>query len=224
MFSCFKKRLDTGSITDDTIRSMRRLRVLLKMCVDSAQHSVRILTALRDQGLLRTYRTAVSCPRSLTPAVETFLPFDLEATYCSGIILSMASFIDSTLIEDSTPSHRQINELLDEMIAHGNLVAKSRRQELEQLGAMLTAFLSQAQNQTEGSYAVVPAPSYDDLANSRTVSTEENSWLSYDESQVPTESLGQWSTQYGMDSSQLMDVAGLLGLDSFGAMFSTFNL
>lgn len=55
MFSIFKKRLDSVHVTQNTMTTMHRLRVLLQMCVDSAQHSLRILSALRDQGLLGVY-------------------------------------------------------------------------------------------------------------------------------------------------------------------------
>lgn len=55
MFSLFKKRLDSVNVSQNTMNTMHRLRVLLQMCVDSAQHSLRILSTLRDQGLLGAY-------------------------------------------------------------------------------------------------------------------------------------------------------------------------
>ncbi|KAI9933007.1 hypothetical protein MW887_009261 [Aspergillus wentii] len=68
---------------------------------------------------------------------SSFLPFDLDSTFVSAVILLVAPVIDPNLLDDWTPWLYKTYMLLDEMISRGNLIAEFGRSELEQLNEML---------------------------------------------------------------------------------------
>ncbi|RJE18722.1 hypothetical protein PHISCL_08937 [Aspergillus sclerotialis] len=105
----------------ESLNSSANVRKLLQVCVDSAQHMLNILTCLHEQSLL-----------------DTFLPFDLDSTFVSAVILSIASFTDPSLVDDRTAWLQKTNIILDEMISRGNLIADFRKSELGQLTRMLS--------------------------------------------------------------------------------------
>ena len=69
---------------------------------------------------------------------DTFLPFDLDSTFVSAVVLSIASFTDPSLVDDRTAWLQKTNIILDEMISRGNLIADFRKSELGQLTRMLS--------------------------------------------------------------------------------------
>ncbi|RAH69953.1 fungal specific transcription factor domain-containing protein [Aspergillus aculeatinus CBS 121060] len=93
---------------------------LLHICLESAQQILRILSNLLEQGLL-----------------ETFLPFDVDATSISTMPLIMAAAIDPSLLSDHTPWSQRAYAILDEMHRRGNLAAKLVGAELRQLDTEL---------------------------------------------------------------------------------------
>ncbi|CAF3543524.1 unnamed protein product [Fusarium graminearum] len=96
------------------------IKALLKACYDSAHKSLRILATLQTQDLL-----------------ELFLPFDLDHTFSAGFVLALISTVQpfSDAMCDSC-FDATIN-ILDTLIAGGNLPACFRRQEMERLHDML---------------------------------------------------------------------------------------
>ncbi|RAH48956.1 fungal specific transcription factor domain-containing protein [Aspergillus brunneoviolaceus CBS 621.78] len=93
---------------------------LLHICLESAQQILRILSNLLEQGLL-----------------ETFLPFDVDATSISTMPLIMAAAIDPSLLSDHAPWSQRAYAILDEMHRRGNLAAKLVGAELRQLDTEL---------------------------------------------------------------------------------------
>lgn len=71
-------------------------------------------------------------------STDTFLPFDLDSTFVSAVVLSIASFTDSSLVDERTGWLHKTNLILDEMISRGNLIADFRKSELGQLTRMLS--------------------------------------------------------------------------------------
>ncbi|KAF4881516.1 Proline utilization trans-activator [Colletotrichum fructicola] len=95
------------------------IKALLKTSSDSATKSVRILSTLKTRHLL-----------------ETFLPFDLEQTFSSAFVLTLMTSIPG--LPDREGNHlKDAFEILDMMIARGNVVARFRREELEKLQEIL---------------------------------------------------------------------------------------
>ncbi|OAG42695.1 hypothetical protein AYO21_02978 [Fonsecaea monophora] len=93
---------------------------LVQVCIESAQQTLNILGILRDQTLL-----------------ESVLPFDLESTFVSTLVILMAHAVDTLFIKDSTPWSSVAYSILDEMIRRGNLVAALMKSELQQLESTL---------------------------------------------------------------------------------------
>jgi hypothetical protein len=71
-------------------------------------------------------------------SIDSFLPFDLEATFVSSVIVLMAPIIDYSLLESLTPWLQKSYVVLEDMIARGNIIARFRKSELEQLNGLLT--------------------------------------------------------------------------------------
>jgi len=84
----------------------------------------------------------------LTAPVESFLPFDLDATFTSSIALLMAGQVDSSLIKDRPQWSQRSSAILGEMISRGNLVARLIQLELQQLEEMLGRMSTSGVNQS----------------------------------------------------------------------------
>ena len=110
----------------------------MQMCIDSSIQMVKILDCLRTQGLLGV--TPVShhvLKKDTDPlSIETFLPFDLEATFIASVNLLMGASVDQKHVEDASPWLPKAYIVFDEMIASGNLVAKAQKSEVLQLEIM----------------------------------------------------------------------------------------
>ncbi|CVL08360.1 related to positive activator of transcription [Fusarium mangiferae] len=96
------------------------VKALVRTCYDSAHKSLRILTTLQSQDLL-----------------ELFLPFDLDHAFSAGFVLALISAIQPFPDAASESSFELTRNILDALIAGGNLPARFRRQELERLHDML---------------------------------------------------------------------------------------
>lgn len=69
---------------------------------------------------------------------ESFLPFDLDATFTATILLLMAPAADTSLTETDDEWWSTAQTVLSEMISRGNLVARYSKTELEQLNDILS--------------------------------------------------------------------------------------
>ncbi|KAE8353459.1 hypothetical protein BDV28DRAFT_157005 [Aspergillus coremiiformis] len=121
LFCFLKMRIQSADSSFESLNSSANVRKLLQVCIDSAQQILNILTVLQRQTLL-----------------DSFLPFDLESTYISAVVLVTAPAADVTLLEDWTSWLHTGVTLLDEMISRGNLIAEFRKSELQQLAGMLS--------------------------------------------------------------------------------------
>lgn len=74
--------------------------------------------------------------RILTMSQETFLSFDLEQTFSSGFILTLMAAIPGLPNHDSSYLDTAFS-ILSTIIAHGNMVAQYRKEELEKLQEIL---------------------------------------------------------------------------------------
>ncbi|KIW45224.1 uncharacterized protein PV06_03626 [Exophiala oligosperma] len=122
LYSFLRSRLGQ-SIHQSLIATLQSssVRSLLQMCVESAQQILTILLALQSHSLL-----------------ESFLPFDLDATFTSGISLLIAATVDPSLVDHSHPQWLQrTHAVLDEMVSRGNRVAGMIKLELSQLQDIL---------------------------------------------------------------------------------------
>ncbi|KAL4735368.1 hypothetical protein BDV11DRAFT_212023 [Aspergillus similis] len=118
---CFlKMRFQSADACLETLNSSANVLRLLQVCIDSAQQQLNILSSLYEQSLL-----------------DSFLPFDLESTFVSSVVLLMAQAIDCTLLENRRPWLDKSYLILDDMISRGNLIAQYRKTELEQLSALM---------------------------------------------------------------------------------------
>ncbi|KAL2687759.1 hypothetical protein Neosp_005325 [[Neocosmospora] mangrovei] len=169
---------------------------LVQMCTESAQQILRILASLSDQGLL-----------------ETFLRFDLDATFTATIVLLMAAAIDSSLLQDHTPWSQRAYAIFDEMSRRGNLVAEMFAAELKQLESLLSKFLVKDHEPrlvpSTNSHNT-PRQDHADGIDASTVTISE-----YPEpfSLETTEDFGL-GLSYELSAEQLMNVADSLDIDS----------
>ncbi|KAJ0426811.1 fungal-specific transcription factor domain-containing protein [Aspergillus carlsbadensis] len=119
---CFlKMRFRSADICLETLKLSANVLRLLQVCVDSAQQQLSILGCLYEQSLL-----------------DSFLPFDLESTFVSSVVLLMAPAIDSNLLGNQVPWLQKSCVILDDMITRRNLIARFRKAELEQLDGLLS--------------------------------------------------------------------------------------
>ncbi|KAJ9653867.1 hypothetical protein H2201_009087, partial [Coniosporium apollinis] len=206
LFSLFKKRLEAQSTSPSITSSMQRLLILLQMCADSSEHSLSILSALQSQELL-----------------ATFVPFDLESAYCSGIIALMASFVEPLLIENLPAELEKTHRVLDDLIIKGNLIACRRKAELEQLDNMLYTL------KTRDSGMPTRTRSFEDtsLVNAEMPGNFLTGPTGNAVVQPGGDGLGsigqpfeEWTWEDAFNSAQLMNVAGLLDGDQFDESFN----
>lgn len=106
----------------------------MQICIESAQRTLKILSLLHDERLLSkrdvlVHRNAIFSD-SLPLAIETFLMFDLDATFIPALVLLMAAAIDSPLLCDHSPWSQRAYALLDGMIfPPGNRIAEANKKE-----------------------------------------------------------------------------------------------
>ncbi|PYI10986.1 hypothetical protein BO78DRAFT_457944 [Aspergillus sclerotiicarbonarius CBS 121057] len=116
LFCFLKIRLESPETRLESLDKSRNVRNLIQMCLESAQHSIRILHGVNSQSLL-----------------ETFLTFDLESIFISTVVLLMAPAIDPHLVNDHPRWLEKAYGIFRELVEAGNQVAKFRWSELQQL-------------------------------------------------------------------------------------------
>jgi hypothetical protein len=140
LFCFLKIRLESPETCTEFLNKTRNVRNLIQMCLESAQHAIRILLCLKSQGLL-----------------ETFLSFDLESIFISTVVLLMGPAIDPLLVDDHSWWLEKAYGIFQEMVESGNHVARFRWSELQQLEKTLHE-ITQAQYESSTSDAVSQDP------------------------------------------------------------------
>ncbi|KAI9695084.1 MAG: hypothetical protein M1820_008946 [Bogoriella megaspora] len=187
LYSFLQKRLQTTRPL--RVSSSLDARSLVRVCVSSAQQSLKLLKTLQSQSLL-----------------ETFVPFDREATFSSSVVLSVAAAVDPSLVKDRGPRFITACNILDEMVTCGNRIADLQRRELDQLDSSLrrlqempnTVNLNrQIQNETPESSA-----SYSALPADGQFHRRDQSMPDVDLGNL----LGEWNPEDGLNGEQLLAV------------------
>jgi hypothetical protein len=168
---------------------------------------------------------------SLTTCVETLLPFDLETTFCSGIIVLIASFVEPMLLPDLRATLQNAYDVLDELDTQGNLIARRRVSELKRLGQMLETLESrdvgEATTSTPAAMVTSPTsghhnpdepPNQDSTAH---VNMSPNDPLATTDAVQPFE---QWTWEDALSSAQLMNVADFLEENTFDGFSNAFDV
>ena len=180
------------------------------MCIESSQHIVAILEKLKGQDLLGKipFYHVVHCSHT----AESFLPFDLEATFAAGMVLLLASSLDRELIANPQPWFKIVYGILDELILQNHLQAVARKNELQQLQQIfhqlaipLTESLSNALAQEQEEIAEQQVnPTFDNPFDEADLNALNVDYDFLDET--------MWGNAFTAD--QLMTAAGCLDLDS----------
>ncbi|OJJ42312.1 hypothetical protein ASPZODRAFT_20635 [Penicilliopsis zonata CBS 506.65] len=100
--------------------SSGNVRKLMQVCLESARQMLTILTVLQQQNLL-----------------DSFLTFDLDATFTSAVVLTIAQAIDPAMLDDWQAWTAKSHAVLDEMKSRGNLIAGFRKAELQMLAHLV---------------------------------------------------------------------------------------
>ncbi|KAF9639249.1 hypothetical protein BFW01_g11055 [Lasiodiplodia theobromae] len=120
LFCFLKIRFESSGSDRITLHSSQTTLNLAKMCMDSSQQMISILSCVRAQHLL-----------------ETFLPFDLEAISVSTVNILLAPSLDPQLVGNRATWLDKAYAIFDEMAGAGNVVAEYRIVELRKLDSML---------------------------------------------------------------------------------------
>ncbi|KAL9093941.1 MAG: hypothetical protein Q9165_003864 [Trypethelium subeluteriae] len=134
LYSFLQKRLETTRPL--RVSSSSDARSLIRVCVSSAQQSLKLLETLQSQGLLGKY-SIQDHGTSTNNCAESFVPFDREATFSSSVVLSVAATVDPSLVRDRDSRFITASSILDDMVSCGNRVADFQRRELDQLDISL---------------------------------------------------------------------------------------
>ncbi|CAG8146724.1 unnamed protein product [Penicillium olsonii] len=138
LFCFLKVRFESPETCAEFLGESQTVRNLIQMCLESAQHTIRILMSLKSQGLL-----------------ETSLAFDLESIYTSTVVLLIGPAIDHQLMNGRSWWPARAYEIFREMVDAGNRVARLRWSELQQLDLTLREIPS-AEAQPPGRTAASP--------------------------------------------------------------------
>ncbi|KAF2152900.1 hypothetical protein K461DRAFT_254853 [Myriangium duriaei CBS 260.36] len=191
----------SGSTASIRIPSSDGSRALMKSCVGSALQSLNILEALQSHNLL-----------------ESFLPFDMELAFSSGVVLALAEVVDPSLMRSVGSWLNKALSALEEMSTRGNLIASYHRSELKLLHENLHQIMTvPAGSLATGLHAGIgSAPMTNDVPN-----------LPYEgldgQSHISSENMGGWPTDDGFSGEQWTDVVNsldeLTGLDALESAF-----
>ncbi|GAB1201966.1 hypothetical protein APSETT445_000564 [Aspergillus pseudonomiae] len=185
-------RIQTTDSSLESLNSSANVRKLLQVCIDSAQQILNILMVLQRQNLLDP---GVGIADRL---LDSFLPFDLEATYTAAVVLVTAPAADASLLDDWTPWFHTSVTVLDEMISRGNLIAGFRKSELQQLAGMLSQLATDGdlhstelarKGQLDRIISRLPSPSTPDRVFGISEITNLNPGLTTDEIMAVAESI-----------------------------------
>ncbi|KAL6404324.1 positive activator of transcription [Ilyonectria robusta] len=192
LFCFLKIRFESPASYLDTLNSSQTVWNLIKMCMDSSQQMINILSCLQSQGLL-----------------ETFLPFDLEPLFVSSLTLLLGPVLNPRLLENESLWRQKSHTIFNEMVGKGNLIAEFRQSELQQLDDMLrrlpaTTGQSPTPNNPDQEIVDNPvAPGMDDSAVDTTIAgSNDEETLS---SLLP--GMEEYSTDVWLTTAQIIDMA-----------------
>ncbi|KAI7089639.1 hypothetical protein KC356_g2215 [Hortaea werneckii] len=187
LFLFWQKRL--AAFRTLRVRSKGGCRSLLRICAQSAQHTINILGSLHSQSLL-----------------ESFIPFDLESAFSSAIVLMITATVDPSLIRKETDWLPVAYGVLEEMEGRGNLVASLRKSELEHLDKNLKSLSSAPIGN-----AVTNGPENQaDLVPGATENPTMAGTLVGGDGPSDIDTLCDWNSEDALNGDQLMAVADSL--------------
>lgn len=190
LFSFWQKRLEASGPLH--VSPSHGARYLLRACIKSAQQSLHILSAIKDQCLL-----------------ESFIPFDRDATFSSAVVLSLAGTVDPTLIRSQTSWMSTVDAVMGELAWKGSLVADFHRHEIGQLNANLEKLgaMNAAQANGQGPRNIAgPRPGYP-------VPDHHHNYHNYEP--IDNRFLGEWNSEDGLSGDQLLAMADCLNMEQF---------
>lgn len=165
------------------------IKALLSTSSESASKSLRILSTLQSQHLL-----------------ETFLSFDLEQTFSSAFLLTLMTAIPGLSDHGSSYLNTAFS-ILSTIIAHGNMVAQCRKEELEKLQEILHIIETQTKEAAASKTNDQALPSISRDANPPT--------------ELPERVAATSSMTNGLASSEeMLSIAGLLDWEPDISSFS----
>lgn len=142
--------------------------------------------------------------------LENFLPYDLDATFTSTIVLLMAAAIDSSLLHRHSSWSQRAYNILEEMSSRGNPIAEKVQLELkmldDQLAHLSTDTITKPLSPGDGDRSPFQLD-LEAIGVSAAVLDEYTAPLS-------SESMPGFNMNYGLDAEQLMQLANSLDLDS----------
>ncbi|KAL4911718.1 fungal-specific transcription factor domain-containing protein [Aspergillus aurantiobrunneus] len=183
------------------------IQLLLQICLESVKKTTFILSALHDQGLL-----------------DCFLPFDLESAVSAGLVITMATLVCPSLIEDPSSHLDTLSGLLGHMVGRGNLIAADQKRELNELQGLCARLktssaighytdFSGPQDRALGKQTHIPGvlDTGDELYNIRP-GTQASDDLHSGEAWSAEAEPSDWA--YDMTPTQLLEVVDLLNSDN----------
>ncbi|RMX85600.1 hypothetical protein D0869_03702 [Hortaea werneckii] len=204
LFLFWQKRL--AAFRPLRVRSKGGCRSLLRICAQSAQHTINILGSLHSQSLLGRFCShSIYICRILT-ASETFIPFDLESAFSSAIVLMITATVDPSLIRKETDWLPVAYGVLEEMEGRGNLVAGLRKSELEHLDKNLKSLPSAPM----GSAVANEPENQTNLLNGPFENPNMADTLVGGDGPSDIDTLCDWNSEEALNGEQLMAVADSL--------------
>lgn len=220
LFCFLKIHFESPESYLETLNSSSTVANLMRLCVESSQQMIGILTCLQEQGLLG--RLPLSRNRTLLKHAdffdfkEKFLPHDLESLFISTVTLILGPSLNPSLGENSRSWVEKAYELFDEFTRSGNLIAQLRRSELKQLDDMLSGLPWRVAPPNMGSSTSVEPPQQAEQREQfagmvvETVMPHPDG----DDNPFPTPLTGNFD-DFGWDSglttAQMMDLANSIG-------------
>ncbi|KAI9677790.1 MAG: hypothetical protein M1822_008102 [Bathelium mastoideum] len=138
--------------------------------------------------------------------LESFIPFDREATFSSSVVICVAATVDPSLVKDRDSRFVTACTILDGMVTCGNLIADFQRRELDQLDFSLRRLQEmsstatshqQAQHETPESASSYMMEAVDGQVNRRDQTMPDVGISSL---------LGEWNSEDGLNGEQLLAV------------------
>ncbi|KAI0153863.1 hypothetical protein BJ166DRAFT_594992 [Pestalotiopsis sp. NC0098] len=186
---------------------------LIQICIDSAQQMLRVLSLLQDQGLLGSISDQALSDTLSPNSTESFLTFDLDATFISVLAILMAAAVDSSLLADHSPWSQCAYTILEGMASNGNKIAELNLKELKLLESELDQILAQddqlvqASNLPVGNLPPNDGPLGLAVASASSDAIPSNLGLSFSD----------W--HYELSADQLINIADSLDMDKLGWPF-----
>lgn len=155
---------------------------------------------------------------------ESFLPFDLDATFTSAVAIFMATAVEPSLVKDHSFWPQRTYALLDEMVARGNMVAELIKTELQQLEKILNRFPLSENDETATARRPsnlrrqsIPEENHGRLPNTLSPSPYMASHAMGND--LPME---EFSWQEGFMTEQLINIADSIDMDDLSWLSESF--